>query len=106
MENMKDGTILNSKGISTFVEHAGWAYTITVVQYIVLDSQPVHIDGTIDLNLVDGSVAKGFDVLVGADGIWSAVRAQLWNEPSARPGTCTYSGLFRTNIRCSIAVRL
>lgn len=45
-----------------------------------------------DLNIADGSVAKGFDVLVGADGIWSAVRAQLWNEPSARPGTCTYSG--------------
>eukprot|EP01036_Dinobryon_divergens_P026799 gene26799-35486_t len=71
LRNMKEGTILNSKGISTFVEHA---------------------DGTIDLNLVDGTVEKGFDVLVGADGIWSAVRAQLWNEPSSRPGTCTYSG--------------
>eukprot|EP01036_Dinobryon_divergens_P029551 gene29551-38668_t len=71
VDNLKDGTILNSKGISTFVENP---------------------DGTIDLNFLDGSVAKGFDVLVGADGIWSAVRSQLWNEPSARPGTCTYSG--------------
>eukprot|EP01035_Chromulina_nebulosa_P031477 gene31477-41968_t len=70
VDNLKDGTILNSKGISTFVENP---------------------DGTIDLNFLDGSVAKGFDVLVGADGIWSAVRSQLWNEPSARPGTCTYS---------------
>ena len=35
---------------------------------------------------------KGYDVVVGADGIWSSIRAQMWNEPSARPGTCTYSG--------------
>jgi zeaxanthin epoxidase len=40
----------------------------------------------------NGSVEKGFDVLIGADGIWSSVRAQMWGEPSSRPGTCTYSG--------------
>ena len=31
-------------------------------------------------------------MLVGADGIWSSVRAQMWGESSARPGSATYSG--------------
>ena len=30
--------------------------------------------------------------MVGADGIWSTIRAQMWNEPTSKPGTCTYSG--------------
>jgi zeaxanthin epoxidase len=49
-------------------------------------------DGTIDLQFEDGSEKKGFDVLVGADGIWSAIRAQMWGESTTKPGTCTYSG--------------
>ena len=44
-----------------------------------------------DVITQDGKEAKGFDVLVGADGIWSAVRAQMWGE-GPKPGTCTYSG--------------
>lgn len=40
----------------------------------------------------DGSEEKGFDLLIGADGIWSSIRAQMWNEPTAKPGTATYSG--------------
>ena len=26
------------------------------------------------------------DVLVGADGIWSAIRAQMWKQVPSRPG--------------------
>jgi zeaxanthin epoxidase len=36
-------------------------------------------------------VTRGFDVLVGADGIWSAVRQQMWGE-GPKPGSCMYSG--------------
>jgi len=33
------------------------------------------------------------DVLIGADGIWSATRAQMWGEPQKGPGSgCNYSG--------------
>lgn len=40
----------------------------------------------------DGKEYKG-DVLIGADGIWSATRAQMWNEQQKGPGSgCTYSG--------------
>jgi zeaxanthin epoxidase len=41
----------------------------------------------------DGSRVPG-DVLIGADGIWSSVRAKMYGEPLVRgPGaTATYSG--------------
>jgi len=68
---MKEDTVLNNKAVSKYVEHD---------------------DGKIDVYFDDGTMEAGFDVLVGADGIWSSVRAQMWNEPSSRPGTCTYSG--------------
>jgi len=42
--------------------------------------------------VADGRVLTGFDVVVGADGIWSSIRAQMWGEPSAKPGSATYSG--------------
>ncbi|CAE8614771.1 unnamed protein product, partial [Polarella glacialis] len=33
------------------------------------------------------------DVLIGNDGIWSAIRAQMWDEDQKGPGSgCTYSG--------------
>lgn len=33
------------------------------------------------------------DVLIGADGIWSATRAQMWGQPAKGPGSgCNYSG--------------
>lgn len=51
----------------------------------------LQIDGLVDVVTADGTVVEGFDVLVGADGIWSAVRAQMWNE-GPKPGTCMYSG--------------
>lgn len=57
---------------------------------------PLYItDGTVDIYVGNGDteeVHKGFDVVIGADGIWSSIRAQMWDEPSTRPGTCTYSG--------------
>jgi zeaxanthin epoxidase len=44
------------------------------------------------VTLADGTVVEA-DILVGCDGIWSAVRSQLWNEPAKGPDSgCTYSG--------------
>jgi hypothetical protein len=45
------------------------------------------LDGTVDVHFEDGTEQKGFDMLVGADGIWSAIRAQMWGESSVKPGT-------------------
>lgn len=76
LDNMKPGTVVNSKAITKYVQND---------------------DGTVDIDLEsrDGGVTetiKGFDVVVGADGIWSNVRTQMWGETSARPGSATYSG--------------
>lgn len=71
LNNMLEGTVKNSMAITSY------------------EDMP---DGTVDVTINGGEVIKGFDVLVGADGIWSNIRAQMWGEPSARPGTCTYSG--------------
>lgn len=71
LNNMKPGTVQNSKAIERYEENT---------------------DGTVDLYFKDGQSAKGFDVLIGADGIWSAVRRQMWQESTQRPGTCVYSG--------------
>ncbi len=72
---MKEGTVLNNMGLTSYEEQA---------------------DGTVDITVNGGSeneeVVKGFDVVVGADGIWSSVRSQMWTEPKEKPGTCTYSG--------------
>lgn len=40
-------------------------------------------EGRVRLRFADGSAAEG-DALVGADGIHSAIRRQLWGEPAAR----------------------
>ena len=76
LRNMKDGTVINSMPIEKYVENE---------------------DGTVDIitsekDGVASQTIKGFDVVVGADGIWSTIRAQMWNEPTSKPGTCTYSG--------------
>ena len=71
LESMKEGTVQNSMAINKYQENP---------------------DGTVDLLFKNGEVHKGFDVVVGADGIWSTVRSQMWNEPQDKPGTCTYSG--------------
>jgi zeaxanthin epoxidase len=68
---MKEDTVKNSMGIKSYVEHE---------------------DGTVDIFTDDGEEIKGFDILIGADGIWSSIRAQMWGEDSVRPGTATYSG--------------
>lgn len=48
--------------------------------------------GGVKVQTEDGKEYKG-DVLIGADGIWSATRAQMWNEAQKGPGSgCTYSG--------------
>ena len=56
-----------------------------------------NADGTVDIEFeakdgLPAETVKGFDVLIGADGIWSNVRTQMWGESSARPGSATYSG--------------
>ena len=40
----------------------------------------------VDVTLEDGRVITA-DVLVGADGIWSKVRAQMFDEPSVKAGS-------------------
>jgi zeaxanthin epoxidase len=75
LNNLHEGSVINNKGLSHYEE-------------ILTD------DGNSQINLYfqDGSNEKGFDIVVGADGIWSAVRRQMWQEASEKPGTCTYSG--------------
>lgn len=71
LKNIKEGTVVNNKPIKSYSENP---------------------DGTIDIRTEQGEEIKGFDVLIGADGIWSNIRSQMWNEPTSKPGTCTYSG--------------
>jgi 2-polyprenyl-6-methoxyphenol hydroxylase-like FAD-dependent oxidoreductase len=82
---MKPGTVVNNMGVSEYIENK---------------------DGTVDLVINKGTPEEvtetGFDLLVGADGIWSNVRAQMWNEPSSRPGTCTYRYLTRPSLLPSL----
>lgn len=71
LSNMKEGTVRNSMKVQEYIEQE---------------------DGKVDLIFENGEKHTGFDVVVGADGIWSSVRSQMWGEGGARPGTCTYSG--------------
>jgi len=71
LNSMKEDTVKNSNAITSYEQKE---------------------DGTVDITVNGNEVIKGIDILIGADGIWSNVRAQMWGEPSARPGTCTYSG--------------
>jgi len=64
-----------------------------VTSYVSLDK-----GNGVTVNLADGSIADA-DVLVGSDGIWSAVRAQMYGEEMKKSSTdgkrkqgCTYSG--------------
>lgn len=58
-----------------------------VAKYDILgDNQGVNVTCN------DGTVTN-CDVLIGADGIWSACRAQMWGEEQKGPKSgCTYSG--------------
>lgn len=76
LNNMEEGRVINSKPIIEYIE---------------------NVDGTVDVvtgekNGIPGETYKGFDVLIGADGIWSNIRAQMWGEKDSRPGSATYSG--------------
>lgn len=62
----------------------------------VINSAPVkgyeHTPNGVKVLLEDGSVDFA-DVLIGADGIWSQVRAQMWNEPvKGGESGASYSG--------------
>jgi zeaxanthin epoxidase len=72
LESLPEGTLTNSK---------------KVTKYNILDDAQ-----GVEVTCEDGSVHEG-DVYIGADGIWSATRSQMWNEPKKGPGSgCTYSG--------------
>ena len=48
--------------------------------------------GGVRVTTEDGRAFEA-DALVGADGIWSNVRSQLWEQPARGEGSgCTYSG--------------
>mmetsp|Transcript_5597 Transcript_5597/g.8979 ORF Transcript_5597/g.8979 Transcript_5597/m.8979 type:complete len:525 (+) Transcript_5597:97-1671(+) len=47
--------------------------------------------GGVRVHLSDGS-SEDADVLLGADGIWSTIRAQMWDEPVKEGSGATYSG--------------
>jgi len=69
----------------------------SVVNNMPIDGYDERPDGTVDLQSTNaasapGDLLRGFDVVVGADGIWSSIRRQMWNEKSERPGSAQYSG--------------
>jgi len=72
LESLPEGTVQNTKKVA--------GYTI------LPDNAGVKV------LLEDGSELE-CDILVGADGIWSATRAQMWGEAKKGEGSgCTYSG--------------
>lgn len=57
-----------------------------------VEDYKVHKNGSVSVELESGKVVEG-DVLIGADGIWSAIRASMRNEPAKGDGSgVTYSG--------------
>jgi len=72
LNSLPAGTLTNSKKVASYK--------------ILDDYQGVRV------KCEDGSEHEG-DVYVGADGIWSATRSQMWNEAAKGRGSgCTYSG--------------
>ena len=52
----------------------------------------INKNGSVSVEMESGKVVEG-DVLIGADGIWSAIRATMRNEPDKGDGSgVTYSG--------------
>jgi len=64
----------------------------SVVNNMPISKYNQNKDGTVDITTEQGETLTGFDVVVGADGIWSSIRSQMWDEPTTKPGTATYSG--------------
>jgi zeaxanthin epoxidase len=50
-----------------------------------------HTSNGVNVMMKNGEVVHA-DVLVGADGIWSEVRAQMWGEEARGKGAASYSG--------------
>eukprot|EP00607_Mallomonas_marina_P010652 CAMPEP_0182422556 /NCGR_PEP_ID=MMETSP1167-20130531/8287_1 /TAXON_ID=2988 /ORGANISM="Mallomonas Sp, Strain CCMP3275" /LENGTH=463 /DNA_ID=CAMNT_0024600721 /DNA_START=45 /DNA_END=1433 /DNA_ORIENTATION=+ len=68
-----------------------------IVNNMPIDGYVENPDGTIrvlssNADQIDKTALDKFDVVVGADGIWSSIRKQMWNEKNERPGSATYSG--------------
>ena len=63
LKNLKEGTVINSMDVTGYVENKGLLNTFYY-------HCTIFLDGTVDLIMSDGSEVKGFDILVGADGIW------------------------------------
>jgi len=71
LNSIPDGVVQNGDGVTGYEEHA---------------------DGSLSVKLESGKTIDG-DVLIGADGIWSAVRAQMRDEPQKGEGSgVSYSG--------------
>lgn len=71
LSSLPAGTVRNSSPVSSYAHNP---------------------DGTVSVSLEDGSTVTA-DVLIGADGIWSSVRASMRSEPVRGPGSgVTYSG--------------
>ncbi|CAK0821674.1 unnamed protein product [Prorocentrum cordatum] len=72
LDSLPEGTVQNGKKVAGYEK--------------LPDFQGVKI------SLEDGETVEA-DVLLGADGIWSATRAQMWNEEKKGPNSgCSYSG--------------
>lgn len=72
MKSLPEGLVVNGKKVTGYE--------------ILPNHQGVRV------TCMDGTVTEG-DVLIGADGIWSACRAQMWGEERQGPKSgCTYSG--------------
>lgn len=72
LSSLPDGTVQNAKRVASYE--------------VLPDNAGVRV------RCEDGSEIE-CDILIGADGIWSATRAQMWGEAKKGPGSgCTYSG--------------
>jgi len=71
LKSIPDGVVKNGDGVDSYEENA---------------------DGSVSVVLESGEKVQG-DVLIGADGIWSAVRAKMREEPKRGEGSgVSYSG--------------
>ena len=62
----------------------------TVQNSVDVVGYELPVGGGVDVMTEDGERHHA-DVLVGADGIWSSVRAQMWNEPARAKTDASFS---------------
>jgi zeaxanthin epoxidase len=78
LQALPPGTVHNGASVDTYRQHKA--------------SAPSTTTGPVDVVLSNGTIVTG-DVLIGADGIWSKVRATMRGEPAKGEGSgASYSG--------------